>query len=58
MVPLCRKLLDTGLLTGREHAWIDAYHAEVREKTRGYFEGDGGRDERSLAWLERETEVL
>ena len=51
MVPMCRKLIDVNLLSGKEREWIDAYHEEVREKTKGFFEGD----ERTLKWLERET---
>ncbi len=54
MVPLCRKLLDESLLTKRERDWINSYHAEIKEKTKSYFE----EDERTLKWLERETEEL
>lgn len=54
MVPLCRKLLDESLLTKRERDWINDYHREIKEKTKGYFKGD----ERSLRWLERETREL
>jgi len=54
MVPMCRKLIDLTLLTPREREWVDGYHAEVLEKTKGFFE----KDERSLRWLERETEAL
>lgn len=50
MVPMCRKLVDRNLLTEDEVAWINAYHEEVVEKTRGLLKGD----ERSLKWLERE----
>ena len=51
MVPMCRKLIDESLLEERERKWLNAYHEEVREKTKKYFKGD----ERSLKWLERET---
>lgn len=54
MVPLCRKLLDESLLTKRERDWINDYHGEIKEKTKGYFKDD----ERSLRWLERETREL
>lgn len=54
MVPHCRKLIDTSLLTQDEIQFIDAYHQEVAEKTRPYFQGD----ERTLKWLERETQPL
>ena len=59
MVPLCRRLIDPSLLAPREVAWIDTYHAEVREKTSGFFEGKGEEGkERALKWLVRETEKL
>lgn len=54
MVPMCRKLIDVGLLSGKERKWIDAYHKEVMEKTKGFFEGD----ERTMKWLEREMAEL
>ena len=50
MVPMCRKLIDPELLTGREREWLNSYHAEVLEKTKGFFE----KDERTLKWLRRE----
>ncbi|KZF19192.1 hypothetical protein L228DRAFT_254478 [Xylona heveae TC161] len=52
MVPMCRKLIDVSLLTDVEKSWLNFYHAAVYEKTKGFFEGD----ERTLAWLERETQ--
>lgn len=54
MVPLCRNLIDTALLSQRERMWIDEYHAEVLEKTKGFFGGD----ERTMTWLKRETAPL
>ncbi|MEO0720952.1 MAG: aminopeptidase P family protein [Pseudomonadota bacterium] len=30
--PLARRLIHVGLLTPDEHAWVDAYHADVLEK--------------------------
>lgn len=54
MVPLCRTLLDAALLTARERDWIDGYHREVWESTKGFFE-EGGR---SWTWLRRETGAL
>ena len=54
MVPYCRKLIDVGLLTEGEKRWVDGYHAEILEKTKGFFEGD----ERTMRWLERETAPL
>lgn len=50
MVPMCRKLIDVGMLERRELDWLNAYHSEVLEKTGGYFRAD----ERSRVWLERE----
>ncbi|KAK0384781.1 hypothetical protein NLU13_7259 [Sarocladium strictum] len=52
MVPYCRNLIDTKLLTEPEKEWLNSYHAEVLEKTRGFFEGD----KVTMAWLERETQ--
>jgi Xaa-Pro aminopeptidase len=54
MVPMCRKLIDPTLLTKQEKVFIDEYHLEVRKKTEQYFNGD----ERTLAWLKRETQPL
>lgn len=55
MVPMCAKLIDESLLTAREKEWLNAYHVEVLEKTRDFFEG---RDERTMAWLKRETRPI
>ncbi|KAH7140541.1 putative Xaa-Pro aminopeptidase P [Dactylonectria macrodidyma] len=52
MVPYCRNLIDVNLLTESEKAWLNAYHVEVLEKTKGYFEDD----EATMAWLRRETQ--
>ncbi len=54
MVPMCRKLIDVGLLSGKERKWVDGYHKEIMEKTKGFFEGD----QRTMKWLERETAEL
>lgn len=51
MVPYCRNLIDTKLLTSEEKEWLNAYNAKVVDKTQGYFEGDNV----TLAWLKRET---
>jgi len=50
--PLDRKLIDRALLTADEIAWVDAYHAKVREVVSPRLAGD------DLAWLERETAPL
>ena len=52
MVPMCRNLIDRSQLTTVEKKWLDLYHREVWDKTKGFFEG---KDERSLKWLKRET---
>lgn len=54
MVPMCRRLIDAALLTGREKRWLNEYHAEVWAKTEGFFAGD----ERTFKWLRRETEPI
>ncbi|KAL6712791.1 hypothetical protein ACLMJK_009632 [Lecanora helva] len=50
MVPMCRKLIDVDLLTSKERTWLNQYHAEILEKTKGFFETD----ERTMKWLRRE----
>ncbi|KAI9807314.1 MAG: hypothetical protein M1833_000057 [Piccolia ochrophora] len=54
MVPMCRKLLDTELLTTIEKTWLNRYHEEILEKTKGYFQ-DGSL---ALEWLKRETQPI
>ena len=54
MVPMCRKLIDEALLTPDEKKWLNSYHAEVKEKTKHFFESSG--DSTTLKWLERETQ--
>ncbi|WP_026091916.1 aminopeptidase P family protein [Porphyrobacter sp. AAP82] len=51
-VPLDRKLIEKGLLTAGEIAWVDGYHAEVRALLAPRLAGE------ELAWLERETAPL
>jgi len=51
-VPLDRKLIDKSLLTSEEIAWVDTYHARVREVLTPRLTGD------DLAWVERETAPL
>jgi len=51
-VPLDRRLIDKTLLTAEEVAWVDAYHAKVREILSPRLTGE------DLAWLERETAPL
>ncbi|KAL1873974.1 hypothetical protein VTK73DRAFT_675 [Phialemonium thermophilum] len=52
MVPYCRNLIDTTLLTEEEKKWLNDHHAEIFEKTRDYFKDDA----LTLAWLRRETQ--
>lgn len=65
MVPLCRKLIDVSLLTPRETRWLNAYHAEIWEKTKVFFENDAGEGkgdrsgkERTKRWLMKECAAL
>ena len=50
--PIDRRLIDTGMLTSVERAWLDGYHAEVRARIGGQLAGD------DLAWLERQAAPL
>ena len=50
MCPIQTRLIDTGLLSPDERAWINAYHDEVLTKLRPRVE----KDARALKWLERE----
>lgn len=50
--PLDRKLIEKSLLTVDEIAWVDGYHAKVREVLAPRLSGD------DLAWVERETAPL
>jgi len=54
MVPMCRNLIDTSLLTRIELDWINAYHKEIQKKTKHFFEND----KLSMDWLEKETAPL
>ena len=66
MTPMCRRLIDPVRLAPKELEWLNKYHAEVREKTRGFFKKGRGdesaeeseRRERALKWLLRETERI
>ncbi|KAF8250174.1 putative Xaa-Pro aminopeptidase P [Wilcoxina mikolae CBS 423.85] len=51
MVPMCKKLTNEALLTPAEKKWLNDYHAEVYEKTKGFLE----KDSIAMKWLERET---
>ena len=58
LAPLDRRLIDVGLLTAEERAYVDAYHAEVLAKV-GPLLADGvQKDEAALAWLKGQCEPL
>jgi len=52
LAPLDRRLIDVGLLTPSERAYVDAYHAEVLAKVGPLLDGQVG------AWLERQCAPL
>ncbi|KAK1598806.1 metallopeptidase family M24 [Colletotrichum navitas] len=52
MVPYCRNLIEPSLLTAEEKAWLNAHHADILQKTKGYFQDDP----LTLTWLTRETQ--
>ncbi|KAL8946116.1 MAG: hypothetical protein Q9222_007444 [Ikaeria aurantiellina] len=54
MVPMCRKLIDGKMLTPEERTWLNDYHQEVYDNTKGFFKDD----ERTSKWLERETRPI
>ncbi|EER27392.1 Xaa-Pro aminopeptidase, putative [Coccidioides posadasii C735 delta SOWgp] len=54
MTPLCQNLMDTSLLTAEEKKWVNDYHTEVWEKTKGFFNND----ELTRNWLKRETQPI
>lgn len=51
-VPIDRRLIETAMLTEAERAWLDAYHAECREKIGPRLTGA------ARAWLEAATAPL
>lgn len=53
MVPYCRALIDEGMLTAEEKAWLNESSKKIREVMQGRFD-DG--DEVTKRWLERETQ--
>jgi Xaa-Pro aminopeptidase len=50
--PIDRTLIDTALLDAGEQTWIDAYHADVRDRIGPQLDSD------ALRWLERQTAPL
>ena len=47
LAPIDRRLIETRMLTAKERAWLDAYHARVREEIGPLL------DAPTLAWLKR-----
>jgi len=52
LAPFDRALIDPAMLTGQERAWVDAYHARVRDALAGSLPPD------AAAWLEAATAPL
>jgi Xaa-Pro aminopeptidase len=51
-VPIDLRLVEPSIMTADEIAWLDAYHAKVREKL------SGGLDPETRAWLEDATRPI
>ena len=52
LAPIDRSLIDRGLLTAEEAAWVDGYHARVRERIGPLV------DPETAAWLDEATRPL
>ena len=52
LCPIDTRCIDRALLRDDETAWLDAYHATVRERIAPRVSGD------ALAWLEARTRAL
>lgn len=52
MAPMCRTLIDAALLNTEEKEWLNNYHAEVFNKTKGFFENDTI----TIKWLKLHTQ--
>ena len=52
LAPIDRSLIDPGLLTAEEAAWVDGYHARVRERIGPLV------DPETAAWLDEATRPL
>lgn len=52
LCPFDRRLIDTTLLSTQERAWLDAYHARVRDMLSPLLDGE------ALGWLEKVTAPL
>ncbi|XP_045110270.1 xaa-Pro aminopeptidase 1-like [Portunus trituberculatus] len=56
MVPIQTKLIDPALLTKKEVEWLNAYHAECREKVGELLLQQGHKE--AYNWLLKETEPI
>jgi Xaa-Pro aminopeptidase len=52
LAPIERRLIDGRMLTGKERAWLDSYHARVRETISPLL------DSETRMWLEQATRAL
>ena len=52
LAPFDRRLIDVALLTDAERAWVDGYHARVRDTHASELEGE------DLSWLQAATAPL
>jgi Xaa-Pro aminopeptidase len=52
LCPIDTRCIDTTLLRDDERAWLNAYHATVRERLAPLLHGD------ALAWLQARTQAL
>ncbi len=52
LAPIDRRLIDRGLMTADETAWLDAYHAHVRDTLAGLVAAE------TAPWLEAATQPL
>ena len=50
--PIDLRLVEASIMTEQEIAWLDRYHAEVRDKL------SAGLDEKDRAWLEEATRPI
>ncbi|CAM39201.1 putative aminopeptidase P1 [Leishmania braziliensis MHOM/BR/75/M2904] len=56
MVPLCRDLIDTSLLTEMERAWVDRYHAKVVANIMPHLQKAG--DQNAIEYLKYHAQPL
>jgi Xaa-Pro aminopeptidase len=56
LAPIDRRLIALGLLSAEEVAWLNAYHARVREEIGPRL--DGKADAKTRTWLARATATL